>query len=411
MSLLPNIAVSARAVFGRATPARVAAALSTCVLGTALLLSGCQAPRADFAMHGTTHPAPPSVAVAQVLPDGTTRSLPTAADPPANDQVGRLGAAGPRGQSLGGDAAPAERNETMQAGMPANVNSTSSAIQQTAGARAAVPDPRPDGTVELLGIEQCVPTISGPREPEEWLHKPFAGCDAGCGYHLGTDLKRFGCMMRSDTEALINWDNALVLGVAAGGAIALRQDTDAEVRRHVTRHPERWGEGSKALGKLGDLPVQVPTILSVYSYGVWTGDERLQQFGETLISAYTINGVSTVLIKAAANTDRPSDEWNGGQFGFPSFHTSSSFTLASVIDEYYGPGAGLPAYALAGMIGWSRIDERDHDLSDVFFGAALGYVVGKSVARHHLYGDGRVRLLPYVHPSDGTTGVMFETTY
>ena len=74
-----------------------------------------------------------------------------------------------------------------------------------------------------------------------------------------------------------------------------------------------------------------------------------------------------------------------------------------MLDEYYGLQAGLPAYALAGLIGWSRLDERDHDLSDVVFGAALGFVIGKSVARDHLYGDSRVRLLPYVHPTDGTT--------
>ena len=111
------------------------------------------------------------------------------------------------------------------------------------------------------------------------------------------------------------------------------------------------------------------------------------------------------------NTDRPSDRWIGGQFGFPSHHASSGFSIAAVLDEYYGRRVGIPAYAVAGLISWSRIDERDHDLSDVVFGAALGYVIGKAVAGKHLRCDARVRLVPYLNPSDGSTGIMFERQF
>ena len=62
------------------------------------------------------------------------------------------------------------------------------------------------------------------------------------------------------------------------------------------------------------------------------------------------------------------------------------------------------------MIGYSRIDERDHDLSDVLYGAALGYVIGKSVAGNHLCGDSPVHLLPYVHAIDGSAGFMLEVS-
>jgi hypothetical protein len=71
----------------------------------------------------------------------------------------------------------------------------------------------------------------------------------------------------------------------------------------------------------------------------------------------------------------------------------------------------LPAYVLGGLISWSRIDERDHDLSDVVFGAAMGYVIGKSVADFHLGGDGHVRLAPWCHPTEGATGVILETRF
>ncbi len=131
----------------------------------------------------------------------------------------------------------------------------------------------------------------------------------------------------------------------------------------------------------------------------------------SLISAYTITGLTTVAIKGIANTKRPTDQWNGGNYGFPSYHAASMFAMAAVVDNYEGHWIGVPLYVLSGLVGWSRIDTRDHDLSDVVFGAALGYVIGQSVSGKALWGDSRVHLLPYVHPSDGSAGVLIDTSF
>ena len=244
-------------------------------------------------------------------------------------------------------------------------------------------------------------------------HDP-CGCDTlgpfaeGFRDKFRNDLAEFLPMLRDDARGIVNGNNAAILGGALATAIVFRQDLDAEVRDNTARHPLRWGGGSQMLGRLGDARYQVPVLLAVYGISLQRDDDELHGLSASLISAYTINGLSTLAIKAIANTDRPTDSWNGGMFGFPSFHSSSSFAIAAVLDEHYGHKTGLPAYALAGLISWSRIDERDHDLSDVLFGAALGYVIGKSLAGRHLCGDSRVRLLPYVHLSDGSTGLMLD---
>ncbi len=84
--------------------------------------------------------------------------------------------------------------------------------------------------------------------------------------------------------------------------------------------------------------------------------------------------------------------------------------MSAVIDEYEGHWIGVPLYILSGLVGWSRIDTRDHDLSDVVFGGVLGYVIGKSVAGRALYGDSRaVHIVPYFR--DGSAGLMFDTSF
>lgn len=211
--------------------------------------------------------------------------------------------------------------------------------------------------------------------------------------------------LRDDSAGVIHPQNLLTLAIAGGGALALRGDVDEHVRRQTARHPERWGAATDFFGEIGDVQVQVPVMLGVYYLSLRNQDAELHDFSTTLMSAFTINAVSTVGIKLITDTDRPTDKTNNGHYGFPSYHASSSFAIASVIDEYYGAEFGLPAYFVAGLIGWSRIDSRNHDLSDVLFGSVLGYVIGKSVARHHLTGDSRVQILPWFEPSNGTAGV------
>ncbi|MCA9041444.1 MAG: phosphatase PAP2 family protein [Planctomycetaceae bacterium] len=218
-------------------------------------------------------------------------------------------------------------------------------------------------------------------------------------------------MLWDDACSVVNRENLIVLGIALGGAIAIRQDLDGEVRDYTQEHPARWGSGSEFLGTLAEPQYQIPVMLGIYGWSVYHQDEELHEFSTALISAYTVSSITTLTIKAIANTDRPSDDWNNGQYGFPSYHTSSSFAMAAVVEEYYGWKAGVPAYALAGLIGWSRLDERDHDLSDVFFGAALGCVIGKTIAAHHLDQYENVTCYPYIDPAQGSTGLMFDCRF
>lgn len=240
-------------------------------------------------------------------------------------------------------------------------------------------------------------------------------CDAplpgGAEFTAREDLCGFLPGVWRDARGVVRARNVLILSAALAAAIGIRQDLDDEVRQEVARHPLRWGDGSRFLGYLGEAPYQVPVLGLIWGTSIWTQDAELNSLSKALISAYTINGLAVLVIKGIADTERPDPDWNGGRWGFPSFHAASAFAIAGVLDEYAGCRVALPCYTLAGLIAWSRIDQRDHDLSDVVFGAALGWVIGKSVASQHLRGDGRVRIVPWRHPEEGGAGLLLDVRY
>lgn len=88
------------------------------------------------------------------------------------------------------------------------------------------------------------------------------------------------------------------------------------------------------------------------------------QLGESL--AVTL-GV-TYALKYSIDAKRP----NGGSQSFPSGHTSISFSAAEFIRKRYGWGYGVPAYATAAFVAYSRVESRQHYLQDVVAGAGIG---------------------------------------
>jgi len=73
-------------------------------------------------------------------------------------------------------------------------------------------------------------------------------------------------------------------------------------------------------------------------------------------------------LKYAVREQRP----NGGKNSFPSLHTSAAFAGAGYIHARYGWRTGLPFELAAALVGFSRVQTRDHHWYDVVAGAAIG---------------------------------------
>jgi membrane-associated phospholipid phosphatase len=89
------------------------------------------------------------------------------------------------------------------------------------------------------------------------------------------------------------------------------------------------------------------------------------QFGES--AALTLG--ATYALKYSVNERRP----NGGSESFPSAHTSISVSAAEFMRKRYGWEYGIPAYAAAAFVGYSRVEAREHYPHDVIAGAAIGF--------------------------------------
>lgn len=201
------------------------------------------------------------------------------------------------------------------------------------------------------------------------------------------------------------WDleNAIALTATMGASIAIRESGVDDAIRRRTRGHRQLGDFDEPIQLLGNPGTHFAATGVLWLTSTLTQDVKQHEVAKSLTQALAVNGVTTLLLKAAANTRAP----DGEPYAWPSGHTSSAFTVAAVLNEYYGPWVGVPSLALAGLVGYQRLDSRVHDFSDVVFGAVLGYVVGSSIARDNraefpeIFG---MKLIPFADPETGTTG-------
>jgi membrane-associated phospholipid phosphatase len=67
---------------------------------------------------------------------------------------------------------------------------------------------------------------------------------------------------------------------------------------------------------------------------------------------------------------------------FPSGHTAQSFAAAASIYNRRGPAVGIPAFAIASLVGVARVKADKHHWYDVVVGAGIGSAAGFLITRN-----------------------------
>jgi hypothetical protein len=183
--------------------------------------------------------------------------------------------------------------------------------------------------------------------------------------NLGTDLRR-----------IPSSDSAVILSSGVFGALWVRtEDTRLSNWSVQQGHSSYTSIG----GVVGDGWVQAGTAVGTYAIGLATHSPLTTHVGTDLIRGQALNGLLTRGVKLAAQRNRPS----GGPNSLPSGHTSAAFTTAAVLQGHFGWKVGAPMYALAGFVGWTRVRDDQHWLTDTIVGGAIGSVVGHAVTMGH----------------------------
>jgi len=122
------------------------------------------------------------------------------------------------------------------------------------------------------------------------------------------------------------------------------------------------GDGTETTGDV--LRVALPA--AAFALTVRRDDrEGRRQF----VRAFAANVGATWVLKEAVDKERPD---GSDDDAFPSGHASVAFQSAAFIHRRYGLKPAWPAYALAAVTAWTRVDADQHDEADVVAGAALG---------------------------------------
>lgn len=235
----------------------------------------------------------------------------------------------------------------------------------------------------------------------------FIGPCERCDFRLFSDLRSFPKDFYGDVKSVVNFQSAALMGIGGGISGISAANWDADVASDTMKHGRRWGGANNSLDVAGHPATHLGVTSAIYAASLISDDARAHEFSRAAIHALLLTDASVLALKVLFDSERP----NGEGYGFPSGHTASSFALAAVIEEQHGRIAGLTAYTAAGLVGWHRIDDRKHDLSDVLFGAALGLAIGKSVGRNHLLGAANCQLAPYMDEPTRQTGILFSRKY
>jgi len=244
------------------------------------------------------------------------------------------------------------------------------------------------GCSATSGFRMTPPIGSGPEG--------FVAPHSGVTHHPTSGLR----LLRSDFVEVFSAPSTWrALGVGFLGGLALDEigfeDSSAAYFDRNSLFPASADRSLKTLGNGATL---------LGGAGLWYlgskafGDGEASVASSELLRSLTVTGISTLGLKVLFNDERP----RGGNYGYPSGHTSMGVAAATSIWHSMGPRYGWPAAILATGIAIQRLDSRAHDLDDVIGGAVLGWTVASSIAGDQLPRAFGAQVVPIV---DGSGGV------
>lgn len=214
------------------------------------------------------------------------------------------------------------------------------------------------------------------------------------GPALGGGLSGFALDLGRDLRQVATSENAYWL---AGGSLLTWGAYEIEDPSGARRALDRGliDPVVDAGNVYADIRLQAPVALLVWGAAEAGGHDRVSAFGYDLTRALLLNSVVVGGIKPVVDRRRP----NGEDYSFPSGHTSTAFAVAGVVSRHGGRWATAAAVTAGCVTALGRMEDLKHYASDTAAGATIGWILGRSAARHA--GDPVDRSAWRVSPSPG----------
>jgi len=173
--------------------------------------------------------------------------------------------------------------------------------------------------------------------------------------------------------------------VAIGGLSALML-LDAPVQRYAQDNSGTGADNVAGVVRhFGQPEVYGTVAVGLVAAGLATHHPEVARTGGRLAASLVLAGAAAEGGKILFGRPRPEQSLDAdgyspfsGQTAMPSGHSALAFALAtSLADDIHRPWATVGLYGMATAVGWSRLNDNRHWLSDVAAGALVGITSAK----------------------------------
>ncbi|MEO5563131.1 MAG: phosphatase PAP2 family protein [Chitinophagaceae bacterium] len=182
---------------------------------------------------------------------------------------------------------------------------------------------------------------------------------------------------------------------------------DTEIKKFSQEHRSKFQTFiSKSVSYLGLGKSQTIGLCGTTILAFAVKDEKLKKATIIWAGSLLINSITTNQLKKAFHRHRPNSgdayntfDWRNRSkinISLPSAHTSNMFTTATVFATLYNDKKWVApvAYALASLVGLSRIYDNAHWGSDILAGAAVGFLSAKAMNSLYSLAGKKIIFLP-----------------
>jgi len=155
---------------------------------------------------------------------------------------------------------------------------------------------------------------------------------------------------------------------------------------------------------IGNFAFQIGAGFATYGAGKAFGSQKAAFVGRDIVRAQVVSQVMVQALKYTVRRDRPD---HSNDKSFPSGHSASAFSTATVLQRYYGWKVGVPAYALGSYVALARMSWNRHHASDVVMGAGFGIAAARTVTMS----VAKAKFSVGVQPQVGGASINFTKIY